>query len=119
MSALEHLEIEERLQREVEVFGVDHAQVSQWMLEACGVPRAMTAAAQTHYDVMRINSPVSLLMHIASQIANAEEAYKVAAIDSLGTDRLAMLHLSRIDINRIYDRANFISDERIAALQAA
>lgn len=117
MCLMEHLNEEERLQREVEVFGVDHAQISQWMLEACGVPRSLTAAVQTHHDVMRINSPVSLLMHVASLIANSEEAYKVAAIDALGTDRLAMLHLSRTDINRIYERANFISDDRAQTLQ--
>ncbi len=106
-----------RLQREVEAFGVDHAQVSQWMLEACGVPGALTTAVQTHHDVMRSNSPIALLMHVADRIANSEAAYKAAAVDALGTDRLAMLRLSRADLNRIHERANAISDERIEALQ--
>lgn len=117
MGALEHLEEDARLQREVEMFGVDHAQISQWMLEACGVPRALTSAVQTHHDVMRINSPAGLLMHVAYKMASADEAYKVAAVDALGTDRLAMLRLSRVDLNRIYERANAVTNERIESLQ--
>lgn len=117
MHALEHVEEDVRLQREVEMFGFDHAQVSQWMLEACGVPRSLTAAVQTLHDVMRINSPIALLMHVAYQIANAEAAYKVAAVEALGTDRLAMLRLSRADLNRIYERANALGVELIQALQ--
>jgi response regulator RpfG family c-di-GMP phosphodiesterase/HD-like signal output (HDOD) protein len=119
MCALEHVEEGARLQREVEIFGVDHAQISQWMLETCGVPRSLTSAVQTHHDVMRINSPIALLMHIAHQIANAEEAYKVAAVDALGTDRLVMLGLDRADLHKIYERVNSINEERLEVLQEA
>lgn len=115
--ALEHLDEEARLRREVEIFGVDRAQISQWMLEACGVPRALTAAVQTYQDVMRINSPVALLLHIAYRIATGEEAYKVAAVDQLGTDRLATLGLSRTDLNRIYQRVNDMSEEQLEVAQ--
>src|SRR5437868_3232150 len=54
---------EARLEREVAAFGVDHAQVSQWALEALGLPRALGALVQTHHDALRINAPAALLLH--------------------------------------------------------
>lgn len=117
MFELTEMEEDARLARQVEMFGVEAAQISQWMLEACGVPRPLTAAVQTHHDVMRINAPTALLLHVANRIANAEEAYQVAAVDALGTDRLAMLGVSRADLHSICERTAALADERILTAQ--
>jgi putative two-component system response regulator len=90
--------------REVAAFGVDHAQVGQWVLESCGVPRALTAAVQTHHDGMRINSPMALLLHVANAIARADEPHKAVTLDALGAARLALLGLSRADLASIRTR---------------
>jgi putative nucleotidyltransferase with HDIG domain len=105
---------ESRLDREVIAFGVDHAQVGQWILELCGLPRQLTSAVQTHHDVMRINAPVALLLHVADAIARAEEPQEVAAIDALGSDRLALLHLSRADLARVHERISVLIEQRLA-----
>ena len=90
--------------REVAAFGVDHAQVGQWILESCGVPRALTAAVQAHHDSLRINAPAALLLHVANAIAHSDEPHKVSALDALGSDRLALLGLNRSDLAGIYAR---------------
>jgi len=92
------------INREVAAFGVDHAQVGQWVLESCGVPRALTAAVQAHHDGLRINAPTALLLHVANAIARADAPHKVAALDTLGSDRLALLGLSRSDLAGIHAR---------------
>jgi putative nucleotidyltransferase with HDIG domain len=91
----------ERSEKEMMLFGVDHAQVGQWVLETCGLPRAMTTAVQTHHDVTRINSPVALLLHVADAVAEASDPYAIAALDSIDTERLYMLGLNRGDLFRV------------------
>ncbi len=93
---------EERLDREVAAFGVDHAQVSQWVLDACGVPRQLTSAVQAHHDAARINDPVALLLNLADSIAHAKDSSEIATLDNFGTDRLYILRLSRGDLARIH-----------------
>jgi putative nucleotidyltransferase with HDIG domain len=93
-----------RPEREVASFGVDHAQIGQWVLEASGLPRSLGAAVQTHHDAMRINAPAALLLHMANVIACAESPTEITALDALGSDRLAMLRLSRADLARIHER---------------
>src|SRR5207237_4086650 len=66
MENLLWLDEEARLEREVAAFGVDHAQVGQWALEATGLPRALGALVQTHHDALRINAPAALLLHMAN-----------------------------------------------------
>jgi HD-like signal output (HDOD) protein len=117
MFELMEMEEHNRLARQVDLFGVEAAQISQWMLEACGVPRPLTAAVQTHHDVMRINAPTALLLHVANRIADAEETYQVAAVDALGTDRLAMLGVSRADLHSICERTAALAEERIMTSQ--
>jgi HD-like signal output (HDOD) protein len=102
MEQMEEVSDDERSDHELAAFGVDHAQVSQWVLESCGLPHALTVSVQTHHDVIRINSPVALLLHVANAIALADDPYKVAAFDTLGTERLYMLGLSRNDLFRIH-----------------
>ena len=102
MERISYLSEEIRLQQEVAIFGVDHAQVGEWILESCGIPRSLTSAVQTHHDVMRINAPEALLLHVADAIARAKEPADVRALDVLGSDRLAMLGLGRSDLARIH-----------------
>ncbi|MCA1849526.1 MAG: HDOD domain-containing protein, partial [Acidobacteria bacterium] len=104
VEGMQDIEEGARIEREVTAFGVDHAQVGQWVLEACGVPRALTAVVQTHHDVMRINAPAALLLHVVNAIAHADNPHKVAALDELGSDRLAMLRLGRADLANIHAR---------------
>jgi putative nucleotidyltransferase with HDIG domain len=102
----------ERIEREISTFGVDHAQVGQWALESCGIPRALTVAVQTHHDVLRSNTPAALLLHLANAIAQADDPYKIAGLESIGTDRLYMLRLNRNGLFRIHaSMASFIEQK--------
>ncbi len=93
---------EEQIEREITAFSVDYAQVGQWVLESCGIPRALTVVVQTHHDVMRTNALAALLLHLANAIAQADDSYKLAGLDSIGTDRLYMLRLNRNSLFRIH-----------------
>ena len=93
-----------RLEREVAAFGVDHAQIGQWVIESFRLPRALGAAVQTHHDALRINAPAALLLHMANVIACADSPTEITALDALGSDRLALLRLSRSDFARIHER---------------
>ena len=104
---------DERIEREVAAFGVDHAQVGQWVLESCGVPRALTSFVQTHHDVMRTNTPAALLLHVANAVARADDPFKVAALNTIGTERLYMLRLSRHDLFRIHASLDSTLEQRL------
>jgi response regulator RpfG family c-di-GMP phosphodiesterase/HD-like signal output (HDOD) protein len=95
---------EARLEREVAAFGVDHAQVGQWALESLGLPRSLGALVQMHHDAMRVNAPAALLLHMSNAVACADTPSDIAALDALGSDRLALLRLSRADLARIHER---------------
>jgi response regulator RpfG family c-di-GMP phosphodiesterase/HD-like signal output (HDOD) protein len=95
---------EGRSDREIAAFGMDHAGVGQWILQACHVPRALTDAVQAHHAVMRTNAPSALLLHLADAIAHADHSHMIAALNALGTDRLAMLKLTRADLAAIHTR---------------
>ncbi|HEY0006067.1 MAG TPA: HD domain-containing phosphohydrolase [Pyrinomonadaceae bacterium] len=103
----------ERMEREIAIFGVDHAQVGQWALESCGIPRALTVAVQTHHDVIRTNTPAALLLHLANAIAQADDPYKIAGLDSIGTDRLYMLRLNHNSIFRIHATISSFIEQKL------
>lgn len=103
----------DRSESEVALFGVDHAQVGQWLLEACGVPRHLAAAVQTQHDIMRINSPTALLLHLADTIAGADTADEVAALESIGTDHLYMLGVSRTELFNIHSCVNSAVEQKL------
>jgi HD-like signal output (HDOD) protein len=105
---------EARINREVAAFGVDHAQVGQWMFESCGIPRQLTAAVQTHHDALRINAPIALLLHVANVIARAKDPRELAAVDSLGSERLTMLGLSRPVLAGIQERTTAAIEQHLA-----
>lgn len=117
IEGMQGLEEEARIEEEVALFGVDHAQVGQWVLESCGLPHALTSIVQTHHDVMRINTPAALLLHVADRIAHADTPYKVSALDPLGSDRLAMLGLSRFDLAEIHTRTTTAIEPQLAAMR--
>ncbi len=104
---------EERLDAEVEMFGVDHAQVGEWILERCGVPRLFASLVQTHHDGLRSNAPTALMLHVAACLAHADDAYKLAALDALGSDRLRVLGLNRSVLATIYGRAASVVEEQL------
>lgn len=101
-AVLAGLDADERVEYEAASYGVDHAQVGQWMLEACGVPRALASALQTHHDAACANDPAALLLHLADAVAHADDSFKAAALGTIGTDRLYMLNLSRHNLFRIH-----------------
>lgn len=102
-----------RFNREVELFGIESAQVSQWMLDVCGIPPNLTAAINTRRELLRQNTPISLLMDVARQIAEAEEGNKTCGVATLGKDELATLRLSRNDLDRICKHSASINKELI------
>jgi putative nucleotidyltransferase with HDIG domain len=106
----------ERIEKEMAMFGVDHAQVGQWILESCGIARTLSAAVQSHHDALRVNAPAALLLHVANVIAHAEDPSKVQALDALGSDRLAMLRLNRGDLTRIYAEIADVIEDKYALI---
>src|ERR1044072_9697321 len=46
-------------EKEVAAFGVDHAQVGQWILDACHVPATLSFAVQAHHDIDHVNDPAA------------------------------------------------------------
>lgn len=99
-----------RARQIIKIFGIDAAQISRWMLEACGLPKALTAAIENQPYFMRVNNPSALLMQIACVIAETKLSDKSAAMNFIESTVLEALNLSRADLNKIYDRANFISE---------
>ncbi|MET0623873.1 MAG: HD domain-containing phosphohydrolase, partial [Pyrinomonadaceae bacterium] len=102
-----------RVDKEVMSFGVDHAQVGQWILEACGAPRELALCVQTHHDAVRTNDPAALLLHVADAVAHAHDSSEVTSLDACGSDRLALLRLSRADVARIHEHTNEAVGERL------
>lgn len=91
-----------RADREVTAFGVDHAQIGQWILDACNVPHALSNTIQTHHDINLVSDPASLLLHIADAIARADHPGELARLDALAPHRLAQLRLSHADLARVH-----------------
>lgn len=107
---------DERVEQEIAVFGVDHGQVGQWILESCGIARPLSAAVQSHHDAMRISGPGALLLHVADVIAYAKDPSEIKTLDALGSDRLAMLRLTRGDLERIYAEITDTMENRYAVV---
>jgi putative two-component system response regulator len=103
-----------RIEQEIAAFGVDHTQVGHWILEACGLPVSLAAAVQVHHDALRINAPVALLLHVADVVAKAEDPSRIAALDALGSDRLALLRLSRGELVRIHEATTKAFEMKLA-----
>lgn len=117
MLALEKIDDEElRRRRQIELFGLDSIQISQWMLEAVGCPHAQTAAVKSYNELMHVGNPATLLLHAAYKIAGREELNKPTG-EVIDTDCFAALRLTRTELYQIYERANAISDNRAEALQ--
>jgi HD-like signal output (HDOD) protein len=117
MLMLGQIDEELRAPRQIELFGVDQAQVSQWMLESCGVPREFTTAVKSHREILRINTPLALLMEVANNIASTKAPHNAAAMNSIPKDILEILNLSRGDLKRIYERTNAIAEGRLETNQ--
>ena len=118
MLSLENFDEKSRPRRLVENFGIDARQISGQMLEVCGLPSQLTAAVANRQDSMSVSSPSALLLHIADIIAAAESVNKIAAINAGGAMPEAF-NLSRADLNKIYERVNFISEERVETSEQA
>jgi len=107
-----------RTDKEVTSFGVDHAQVGQWILEACGAPRGLALAVQAHHDALRTNDPAALLLYVADAIARAHDSSEVTGLDACGSDRLARLRLTRSDLARIHEQTNEEAGEMLGRVPA-
>jgi HD-like signal output (HDOD) protein len=113
MEEMQQLEDEARFRREIEIFGIERAQVSQWILGKCGLREVFTSTISSDCRTMCLSAPTALLITAAHRLARAEDDYKVTVIDSFDTGVLAILRLSRGNLNRIYECAAAISSEII------
>lgn len=104
-----------RPERELAAFGVDHFQVSQWILESCGLPRHLAAAVQAHHDAARTGDPTALLLHAADVIARASSPRELIAQDTLSAELLAMLRLKRGDLVEIHSQITVASEDEHTA----
>jgi putative two-component system response regulator len=107
-----------RIEREIAAFGVDHAQVGQWILDACNVPTTLALTIQTHHDITLINNPAALLLHVADAVASAHDSSEVASLDALTPDRLALLRLSLADLARVHELTTEKVGERFDSVAA-
>ncbi|MBA3804569.1 MAG: HDOD domain-containing protein, partial [Acidobacteria bacterium] len=101
------------VEREVAAFGVDHAQIGQWILDACYVPPPLSFAIQTHHDINHVNDPTALLLHVADIVASANDSSEMASLDALTPNRLALLRLSLADLARVHELTTEIIGERL------
>ena len=99
-------------EREVAAFGVDHAQVGQWILDACGLPPAFSFIVQTHHDGNLVNDPAALLLHAADALACARDSSEVAGLEAFTPARLALLRLTRSDLARVHELVTSTIGER-------
>jgi putative two-component system response regulator len=100
------------VEKEVATFGVDHAQVGQWILDACGVPATRSFAIQAHHDLDHVNDPAALLLQVADAVAGANNSSEMASLEALTPDRLALLRLTRADLARIHEMTTEMVGER-------
>jgi putative two-component system response regulator len=108
----------ERVERERAAFGVDHAQVGQWILEGCGLPSELAFAVQTHHEAVRSRVPATILLQVADAVADALDSCELANLDALGADCLTQLGLSRADLARIHESVNEQVGERVDGVAA-
>ena len=102
MEQLSAVAADDRSDVEVALFGIDHAQVSQWLAEKSGVSHGLSIAIQAHHDAVRTNTPIALLLHIADAIAKAGTSNEVATLDSIESDRLYMLGVNRSELSELH-----------------
>jgi putative two-component system response regulator len=106
------------VEKEVAAFGVDHAQIGQWILDACNVPAAHTFAIQAHHDIDHVNDPAALLLQIADAVAAANDSSEMACLEALAPDRLALLRLTRSDLARVHQMTTELAGERLEGVAA-
>lgn len=116
MLGLEKYDDEERFKRQIGMFGTDSIQISRWMLEASGLPPALTGAVKAYRQLMQIDSPAALLLQAAHKISVEKEPGKTAA-EAIGVDFLAALRLTRAELSQICERAEAVIETRIGTLQ--
>ncbi|HEY0170162.1 MAG TPA: HD domain-containing phosphohydrolase, partial [Pyrinomonadaceae bacterium] len=105
-------------EKEVAAFGVDHAQVGQWILDACNVPATLSFAIQAHHDIDHVNDPAALLLQVADAVAGANDSSEMASFDALAPDRLALLRLTRADLARVHEMTTEMVGERLEGVAA-
>jgi putative nucleotidyltransferase with HDIG domain len=105
-------------EKEVAAFGVDHAQIGQWILDACGVPATLSFAVQAHHDADHVNDPAALLLQVADAVADANDSSEMASLDALAPDRLALLRLTRADLARVHEMTTDTVGERFNGVAA-
>ncbi len=106
------------VEREVAAFGVDHAQIGQWILDACNVPASRSFAIQAHHDIDHVNDPAALLLQIAAAVAGANDSSEMATLEALAPDRLALLRLTRADLARVHEMTTEMVGERFEGVAA-
>jgi putative two-component system response regulator len=106
------------VEREVATFGVDHAQIGQWILDACNVPASRSFAIQAHHDIDHVNDPAALLLQVADAVAGANDSSEMATLEALAPDRLALLRLTRADLARVHEMTTEMVGERFDGVAA-
>ena len=106
------------VEKEVAAFGVDHAQVGQWILDACGVPATRSFAIQAHHDLDHVNDPTALLLQVAVAVAGANNSSEMADLEALAPERLALLRLTRADLARVHEMTTEFVGERFEVVAA-
>lgn len=106
------------VEKEIAAFGVDHAQVGQWILDACGVPATRSFTIQAHHDLDHVNDPAALLLQVADAVASANNSSEMADHEALTPERLAPLHLTRADLVRVHEMTTEMVGEKFDCVAA-
>jgi putative nucleotidyltransferase with HDIG domain len=105
-------------EKEVNAFGVDHAQVGQWILDACGVPVTLSFTVQAHHDIDHVNDPAALLLQVADAVACVNDSSEMAGLDALAPDRLALLRLTPAELARVHEMTTEMVGGRLNSVAA-
>ncbi len=115
--SLEKLDGDVRPRRQIELFGVDSAQITQLMLEKCKMPDYLTSAINSPFEEMQLNTPIAILLYLADKISEVRESAEIIDLETLRADALTTLNLSLNDLKAINERTNSIAGEQIIARQ--
>ncbi len=113
MAALENLDEDARRTSQIATFGIETAQISRLMLEACNLPRRLTAAVGTHQEEFRLNDPIAHLIYLADKIAKSKDSDRFAFVEEYGAEALATINLNRADFRAVCSRASLVVEEQI------
>jgi putative nucleotidyltransferase with HDIG domain len=106
-----------QLEQEIVSFGVDHAQVGQWILDRCGMPGYLSTAVQMHHDAEHACGHAALMLNVANSIADVDCSSEIAAFNDVDTELIARVGLNPGHLARIHEQTSRMLEARYSTAQ--